>query len=351
MKGLILSGGHGTRLRPLTFPQQKQLIPVANKPVLFYGIEDVIDAGVDEIGIITGPNRKQVEETVNAREWPVPIEFIHQGDPKGLAHTIKVAEDFLGDDDFVMYLGDNILKSGIQKQAASFKETGADASIMLTEVDNPQQFGVADLREDGSVQRLVEKPDDPPSNLALVGIYFFTPAVHDAVEKIELSWRGELEITDAIQKLIEDGHEVQASGVKGWWKDTGKPGDLLHANHLVLDEIERKIEGDLKDSEIRGRVRIEEGAKVTDSTVTGPAVIGSGARVDGSLVSPYTAIGPGCRVENTEVGHSIVMQDSKLLAADRITDSVLGKGVTISKGDGHGGSRFVLGDSSEVFLE
>ena len=246
MKALILSGGHGTRLRPLTYSQQKQLIPVANKPVLFYAIEDVIEAGVKEIGIITGPNREQVIETVSSVEWDAEITFIHQGDPKGLAHAILVAEEFLDDEEFVMYLGDNILRDGIVEHARRFKELNPDSLILLTEVEEPQRFGVAELDKNGRVKRLVEKPKVPPSNYALVGVYFFKPVIIEACKDIKPSWRNELEITDAIQWLIDNGYRVEASIVKGWWKDTGKPEDILEANRLILEDIQPKMRARLR---------------------------------------------------------------------------------------------------------
>lgn len=222
MKALILSGGHGTRLRLLTYSQQKQLIPVANKPVLFYAIEDVIEAGIRDIGIIVGPNKEQVMETVNSVDWDAEIEFVYQGEPKGLAHAILVAEEFLDDEEFVMYLGDNILRDGIVTHAQRFKDLNPDSLILLTEVDEPQRFGVAELDENGRVKRLKEKPKVPPSNYALIGVYFFKPIIIEACKSIKPSWRNELEITDAIQWLIENGYRVEASIVEGWWKDTGK---------------------------------------------------------------------------------------------------------------------------------
>ena len=274
MKGLILSGGYGTRLRPITYSQQKQLIPVANKPILFYAIEDVIEAGTEEIGIIVGPNKEQVMETVKSVDWNADINFIYQGEPKGLAHTILVAEDFL-DDEFVMYLGDNILREGIAEHAKKFKENNYDSSIMLTEVENPQQFGVADINGDGTIKRLIEKPEAPPSNLALVGIYFFKSVILEACKSIKPSWRNELEITDAIQWLIDNGYEVGWTKVAGWWKDTGKPEDIFEANRLILDDLTHEIRGEVK-GEIRGRVSIDKGTKVNEkSVIKGPALIGS----------------------------------------------------------------------------
>jgi glucose-1-phosphate thymidylyltransferase len=290
MKGLILSGGYGTRLRPITYSQQKQLIPVANKPILFYAIEDVIVAGAKEIGIIVGPNKEQVEERVKSKSWEADIDFIYQGEPKGLAHTILVAENFLDTDEFVMYLGDNILREGIIEHTKKFKENKHDASIMLTEVENPQQFGVADINKDGTIKRLVEKPKVPPSNLALVGIYFFKPVIFEACKSIKPSWRNELEITDAIQWLISNGFAVGWTKVEGWWKDTGKPEDILEANRLILDGIKTKKEGTVENSRIIGRVIIEKGGEISDSIVKGPALIGRDCKIRNSYIGPTRAL-------------------------------------------------------------
>lgn len=352
MKALILSGGHGTRLRPLTYSQQKQLIPVANKPVLFYAIEDVIEAGIREIGIVVGPNAEQVKKTVLSRDWDAEIEFIYQGEPKGLAHAILVARDFLGDDDFVMYLGDNILKEGIVEHLKHFKEGNFDASILLQEVPNPQQFGVAELSEDGkTIKRLIEKPKNPPSHLALVGIYFFKPVIHEAVRNIKPSWRGELEITDAIQWLIDHGYRVGWTKVTGWWKDTGKPEDLLEANRLILDDIKTDIKVKTK-ARIHGRVVIGEGAQIDGNTVIkGPVVIGKNVVIRNSYIGPYTSIGDNVVIENTEIEDSIILPDSEIRDAGRIVESLIGRGVKIIKGNSHPlGRKFVIGDNSRIIL-
>jgi len=272
MKALILSGGHGTRLRPLTYSQQKQLIPVANKPVLFYAIEDVIKVGIKDIGIIVGPNKEQVIETVRSANWDANIEFIYQGEPKGLAHAILCAEEFLDNEEFVMYLGDNILRDGIVEHANKFRKLNPDALILLTEVEEPQRFGVAELDENGRIKRLIEKPKVPPSNYALVGVYFFKPVIIEACKNIKPSWRNELEITDAIQWLIDNGYRVEASIVTGWWKDTGKPEDILEANRLILDDIRSKNEGKVENSRIMGRVVIERRVVIKDSVIKGPCI-------------------------------------------------------------------------------
>jgi len=350
VKALILSGGSGTRLRPLTYSQQKQLIPVANKPVLFYALEDVIEAGASEVGIILGPNKDQVIDTVKSQDWGVPIEFIYQGEPKGLAHTILVAEKFL-DDDFVMYLGDNILRDGIVRHEERFINQKSDASVLLTKVEDPQRFGVADLNEDGSIRRLVEKPKVPPSNFALVGVYFFKPVIIDACKAIKPSWRNELEITDAIQWLIEQGYKVDASFVEGWWKDTGKPEDIFDANRLILDDLKTKNEGQIDGSKVMGRAIIEKGTNVERSVIMGPCIIGKDCTISDSYIGPFTSIGHGCQICGTEVENAIIMDESKIINAGRIVESLIGKNVriqeSISKPKGH---RFIVGDNSDISL-
>ncbi|ASI98376.1 glucose-1-phosphate thymidylyltransferase [Thermococcus celer] len=352
MKALILSGGHGTRLRPLTYSQQKQLIPVANKPVLFYAIEDVIEAGIHDIGIIVGPNAEQVKKTVLSRDWDARIEFIYQGEPKGLAHAILVARDYLGDDDFVMYLGDNILREGIVEHLEHFKEGNFDASILLCEVPNPRQFGVAEISEDGkTIRRLVEKPKVPPSNLALVGIYFFKPVIHEAVKNIRPSWRNELEITDAIQWLIDQGYRVGWTKVRNWWKDTGKPEDLLEANRLILDDIEADVRVQTS-ARIHGRVVIGEDSVIDEDTVIkGPVVIGKNVRIKNSYIGPYTSIGDNVVIENTEIEDSIVLEGSEIRNAGRIVESLIGRGVRIINSTSHPlGRKLVIGDNSRLIL-
>jgi glucose-1-phosphate thymidylyltransferase len=351
MKGLVLSGGFGTRLRPLTYSQQKQLIPVANKPILFYAIEDIIAAGVHDIGIIVGPNRDQVERTVKSRDWDANIDFLYQDSPRGLAHTVLISEKFMDGEPFVMYLGDNLLCDGISDHAGSFISSGADASILLTEVQHPERFGVAELDERGEVVRLVEKPKVPPSNLALVGVYLFQPVIFEAVKKIRPSWRNELEITDAIQWLVENGYHVRASVVKGWWKDTGMPEDILSANHLILDGLKTMCSGEVSDrSVVQGRVRIERGTILDDgSVVRGPVIIGKDCRISNSYIGPYTSIGDGCEIKDSEIEGSIVMDGTKIDVRRKIVDSLIGANVSISESSKKPkGYRFVVGDSSEV---
>jgi glucose-1-phosphate thymidylyltransferase len=350
MKGLILSGGHGTRLRPITYSQQKQLIPVANKPILFYAIEDLIEAGVQEIGIIVGPNREQVIETVESEDWQANIEFIQQDAPRGLAHAILVAEDFL-DDDFVMYLGDNILREGIVEHAKKFKENNHDASIMLTEVTNPEHFGIAELNGNGTIKRLVEKPKEPPSNLALVGIYFFKSVIREACKSIKPSWRNEFEITDAIQWLLDNSYNVGWTKVEGWWKDTGMPEDILEANRLILDTLTPEVQVGVP-GEIRGRVSIGEGTEVSEkSVIKGPAIIGSDCHIKDSYIGPYTSIGNNCEIIDSEVEDSVVMDDAKLLHASKVIDSMIGRGAVIEKNKRPPeGGKYIIGEFSWVRL-
>lgn len=351
MKGLVLSGGHGTRLRPLTYSQQKQLIPVANKPILFYAIEDIIASGAREIGIIVGPNREQVEKTVASREWDANFHFINQDYPRGLAHTVMIAQDFIGDNPFVMYLGDNLLCNGIVDHVKNFRESGADASILLTEVEHPERFGVAVLNEQGEIVRLIEKPKIPPSNLALVGVYLFKPVIFEAVNSIKPSWRDELEITDAIQWLVDNGYHVKASLVNGWWKDTGRPEDILSANQLILDKLDPICLGQVQEGcTIQGRVQIGECTVLENkSLVRGPAVIGRDCRISGSYIGPFSCIGDGCEIRNAEIEGSIVMDGTKIDIRRKIVDSLIGTNTQIyESSEKPKGYRFVLGDSSEV---
>ncbi len=351
MKGLVLSGGYGTRLRPLTYSQQKQLIPVANKPVLFYAIQDLIDAGIKEIYVIVGPNKEQVMETVRGAKWKAKVDFIYQDEPKGLAHTIRIAKEKLKGDSFAMYLGDNILRGGIVKAVREFERSKCEASIMLCPVPNPKEFGIATLNSKGEIVKVVEKPKLPPTNLAVIGIYLFRPAIFKAVEAIKPSWRNQLEITDAIQWLIEHRYKVKSAKVDGWWKDTGKPEDVLHANRLVLDEIELPVAG-VMGGNVSGRVRIDEGASIDASTtIKGPAVVGKGSKITGSYIGPYTSIGAGCEISGTEVSDSVIMDGAKIEHAGKIVESLVGRGVKVSRNDGFPhGHKMIVGDNSEVKL-
>ena len=352
MKGLILAGGFGTRLRPLTYSQQKQLIPVANKPILFYVIEDLIEAGIKDIGIIVGPNKAQVKEAVESKTWGAHIEFIEQEYPLGIAHTIKISKDFLDNNSFIMYLGDNILKEGVVDHVKDFEESGYDGSILLNTVENPEEFGIAVLNEHNDIVNLLEKPQNPPSNNVVIGVYLFGPKIIEAVNHLKPSQRGQLEITDAVQWLIDNGHKVKSSFVNNWWKDTGKPEDILHANRLILDDIQSKNLGKVVDSKIRGRVEIGNGSVIEkDTLVKGPALIGENCRISGSYIGPYTSVGDECEIINSEIEDSVVLNGCRVCNAGRIVDSLLGREVKIIKKNGlPEGKRLVIGDNSEVYL-
>jgi glucose-1-phosphate thymidylyltransferase len=352
LKGLILSGGRGTRLRPITFTSAKQLVPVANTPVLFYGIEAMAAAGIRDIGIIIAPETGDEirEVTGDGSRFGVEITYILQDEPNGLAHAVLTAEPFLGDEPFVMYLGDNLLQGGISDLVQAFTEHTPDALILLTPVPDPQNYGVAELSAEGAVARLVEKPAEPASNLALVGVYMFTSLIHTAARAIEPSARGELEITDAIQWLVDGGRRVESHVVRGWWKDTGRLDDMLEANRLILDTIDRRIDGELVDTQVDGRVIVEAGARLESSTVRGPAVIGAGAVVRNAYIGPYTAIGRRCVIDGAEIEHSILLEGASVEGLDgRMESSLLGRDVKISRGRTQPRAyRFMVGDQSEI---
>jgi glucose-1-phosphate thymidylyltransferase len=352
LKGLILSGGKGTRLRPITYTSAKQLVPVANKPVLFYGIEAMAAAGINEVGIIIAPETgDEIRGAAgDGSRFGVEITYIVQDEPLGLAHAVLTAEPFLGSDPFVMYLGDNLLQGGIADLVGKFRSNEPEALILLTQVPDPENYGVAELGDDGAVVRLVEKPPEPASDLALVGVYMFTPLIHDAARAIEPSARGELEITDAIQWLVDNGKRVESHVVRGWWKDTGRLDDMLEANRLILETVERRVQGELTDSQVDGRVVVEPGATLQRATVRGPAVIGSGAVLRDAYVGPYTAVGAGCVIENAEVEHSILLEASSVRGLEgRMESSLLGKNVAISRDDRQPRAyRFMVGDNSEI---
>jgi glucose-1-phosphate thymidylyltransferase len=352
LKGLILSGGAGTRLRPITHTSAKQLVPVANKPVLFYGIEALVDAGVKEIGIIIAPETgDEIREAAgDGSQFGAGITYIVQDKPAGLAHAVLTAEDFIGASPFVMYLGDNLLRDGIRGLVSTFRADEPQALILLTPVDDPQSYGVAEL--DGErIVRLIEKPKDPPSNLALVGVYLFTSAIFDAAKSLEPSWRGEYEITEAIQALIDDGQKVQSEVVRGWWKDTGQLADMLEANRLVLEELDTRLDGQIDDeSRVEGRVVLEEGASLTRSVVRGPAVIGAGACIEDAYVGPYTSIGEQVHVRRSEVEHSIVLANSVVEdLGTRMEASLLGRNVKLTRSEGPPKTlRLLVGDNCEI---
>ena len=350
MKALIPSGGAGTRLRPITHTSAKQLVPIANKPILFYGLEALAEAGIREVGLVVGDTAPEIEEAVgDGSGWGIEVTYIPQEAPLGLAHTVLISREFLGEDDFVMYLGDNVLKGGIANLVRAFTERRCAAQILLAHVLDPQRFGVAEL--DGErIVRLIEKPKDPPSDLALVGVYLFTPLIHEAVRAIEPSWRGELEITDAIQWLIDAGHEVRPHLVDGWWKDTGKLEDLLEANRLIMQDlvVEQAGTADAR-SKLVGAVALQEGSVVENSTIRGPAVIGRGTKVVDSFIGSYTSIGDDCVIEDSEIEYSVIMERCVVRGMHRLEDSLLGKEVTVERSDDKPKAyRLMVGDHGRV---
>jgi glucose-1-phosphate thymidylyltransferase len=353
MKGLILSGGRGTRLRPLTYTSAKQLVPVANKPVLFFGIEALVEAGIRDIGIVVGDTQAEIRAAVgDGSRWKARITYIEQDAPRGLAHAVLISEPFIDGEPFVMYLGDNLLNKGIVPFVDQFIQEQPAAQILLTPVPDPEMFGVAEL-QNGKVVRLVEKPKNPVSNLALVGVYMFGPAIFDSVKRIKPSFRNELEITDAIQDLIDRGLTVTPHLVEGWWKDTGKLEDMLEANRLILETLDRRVDGKVDEaSRIEGKVVIEAGAVVEQSVIRGPAIIGANARIVHAYVGPYTAIMNDVEIRESEIEHSIVLEGSKIHdLGTRVADSLIGKNVKINRIPLKPSAyRFMLGDNSEVWV-
>jgi glucose-1-phosphate thymidylyltransferase len=352
MKGLILSGGKGTRLYPLTYTSAKQLIPVANKPVLFRVIEAIHDAQIHDIGIVVGDTAEEIKTAVGRGDrWDIEITYIHQEQPLGLAHAVKVSREFLGDDRFVMFLGDNVIQGGISTLIEQFAESEWNSQIVLTRVSHPEQYGVAELDEGGRIVRLVEKPKEPISDLALVGIYMFDHHIHKAVDHIAPSWRGELEITDAIQWLVEHDYRVYPYIHRGWWIDTGRPGDMLDANGLVLEELTPKIEGYVdRDSEVDSRVTIQMGAEIVNSVIRGPTIIGEHTRVVNSYVGPFTSIYHDVVVENSEIERAIVLEHSLIRDIPaRIQDSLIGRHVNLVRSPIKPKAyKLMLGDHSQV---
>jgi glucose-1-phosphate thymidylyltransferase len=351
LKGLILSGGAGTRLRPITHTSAKQLVPVANRPVLFYGIEALVGAGITEIGIVIAPETGDEIRAAagDGDQFGATLTYIVQDRPAGLAHALLQAEEFLAGSRFVMYLGDNLLRDGISDLVEAFRRDDPDALLLLTHVSNPSEYGVAEL--DGQrITRLVEKPKTPPSDLALVGVYMFGGAIFEAARELEVSWRGELEITEAIQRLIDQGKRVESHLVTGWWKDTGRLEDMLEANRLVLEELQSRRGGDVIDSRVEGRVAIEDGAHIQGSVVRGPAIIGTGARIVDAYIGPYTSIGDGVEVIRSEIEHSIILAGSRVAdLGARMEASLLGRNVRVERSDGVPQTiRMMVGDNSEV---
>ncbi|WP_369275210.1 glucose-1-phosphate thymidylyltransferase [Streptomyces sp. R11] len=351
MKALVLSGGAGTRLRPITHTSAKQLVPVANKAVLFYGLESIAAAGITEVGVIVGDTAAEIQDAVgDGSKFGLEITYIPQERPLGLAHAVLIARDYLGDDDFVMYLGDNFIVGGIAGLVDEFRSNRPDAQILLTRVQDPRSFGVAELDDAGQVVGLEEKPEHPKSDLALVGVYLFTPVIHDAVRAITPSWRGELEITHAIQHLIDARADVRCTVIKGYWKDTGNVADMLEVNRTVLEGLTRRIDGDVDDaSETVGRVVVEEGARIFNSRIVGPAVVGAGTVVEDSYVGPFTSIAQNCRISDSELEFSIVLRDSSIRGVGRIESSLIGRHVEVTPAPSvPSAHRLVLGDHSKV---
>lgn len=351
MKALVLCGGSGTRLRPITHTMAKQLVPIANKPVLFYGLEAIREAGIDDVGIVVGETRKEIIQSVgDGSKWGLRVSYIHQEEPLGLAHAVLVSREYLGKDPFVMYLGDNLIKDGIKGIVETYRENGPNAEILLARVNEPERFGVAEL-EGGKVVRLVEKPRRPPSDLALVGVYIFDYNIMRAVEAIEPSGRGELEITDAIQWLIEGGFNVEPHVIEGWWKDTGRLEDMLEANRIMLETIEPEIHGHVdQESKVIGNVVVENGAEIINSTVRGPAVIGEQTKVVNSYIGPFTSVYFEVSIEGSEIEHSIILERSKITdIPGRIEDSLIGQNVVVGRSPLKPTAfRFMLGDNSRV---
>ena len=351
MKALVLSGGRGTRLRPITHTGAKQLIPIANKPILFYGLRAIADAGIKDVGIIVGETKEEIRKAVGTgKKWGLKVTYIEQEAPRGLAHAVKISQGYLRDEPFIMYLGDNLIKEGITSLVREFKGEKPNALILLSRVKEPQRFGVAELKK-GKVIRLTEKPKRPKSNLALVGVYMFDKNIFEAVNNIKSSFRKEYEITDAIQYLIDKGCKVHSHIIQGWWKDTGKVEDVLEANCLILESLQTKIEGKVDgDSQITGRVVVEKGARVLNSVIRGPAIIGKRSEIINSYIGPFTSIYWGTTIRNSEIEHSIILEETNINnISGRINESLIGKEVSISKSNLRPQSyRFTLGDRSRL---
>lgn len=351
MKGLVLAGGSGRRLRPITHTSAKQLLPVANRPILFYGLDQLREAGIVEVGIVVGDSEPEIREAVgDGAAFGLDVTYLRQDAPLGLAHAVLAAEGFLGSDDFVMVLGDNLIEGGLGALTERFRTTGPSAQLLLKAVPDPRAFGVAELGPDGAVVRLVEKPTQPTSDLALVGAYAFSPDILDAARRISPSWRGELEITDAVQLLVEEGREVRASVLEGWWLDTGKKDDLLEANRVVLSGLSGRVDGWLDDaSTVTSDVVVERGARLVRSRVIGPAIIGEGAVLEDAEIGPFTSVGAGCRVERCRVERSVLMERCELSDLSDVEGSLLGREVRISRAShGRVAHRLLLGDHAHL---
>ncbi|MDQ2743891.1 MAG: glucose-1-phosphate thymidylyltransferase [Chloroflexota bacterium] len=351
MKALVLAGGTGARLRPITYTSAKQLLPVANKPVLFYGLEAIRDAGITDVGLVVGDSTDAIKSAVgDGSRFGLQATYIHQQAPLGLAHAVLVAREFLADDDFVMYLGDNFTVGGITALVHQFCSARPDAQLLLSRVRDPRQFGVVELNSSGQIASLTEKPEQPKSNLALAGIYMFTPVIHEAVQHLTPSRRGELEITEAIQWLLETGRLVTSTVISGYWKDTGNVADMLEVNQLVLESIKPTCRGTVDESsEVIGRVVIERGAHVCGSRVVGPAIIGADSKIVGSYIGPFTSIGHDCVIKGSEIEHSILLPGASVRGVGRIEASLIGHDAEVTTAPqvprAH---RLILGDHSKI---
>ncbi|MDP6893830.1 MAG: glucose-1-phosphate thymidylyltransferase [Acidimicrobiales bacterium] len=355
MKGLILAGGSGRRLRPITHKTAKQLVPIANKPILHYVIEDLVGVGITDLGIVVGDTAKEIEESVgNGSQWNADITYIHQEEPLGLAHAVLISEPFLGQEKFIMYLGDNMFEDSLHAVVEDFEKSSTNARLLLAKVDNPQAFGVAEVDEQGAIKGLVEKPENPKSDLALVGVYLFDSTIHRAVKAIEPSDRGELEITDAIQWMIDKENSIEHKTLEGWWIDTGKKDPLLLCNELILEKIETLLLSQIGETvTLKGEIATGENVEIIDSNIQGPVVIGSGVRIERSCIGPYVSIGDDCKIEDSSVERSVLMEKSYVSGVTQLTKSVLGREVEIdgTETEFQESTSVMLGDGTKVNLK
>ena len=355
MKGLILAGGSGRRLRPITHKKAKQLVPIANKPILHYVIEDLVGVGITDLGIVVGDTAKEIEKSVgNGSQWNADITYIHQEEPLGLAHAVLISEPFLGEEKFIMYLGDNMFEDSLHAVVEDFEKSSTNARLLLAKVDNPQAFGVAEVDEQGAIKGLVEKPENPKSDLALVGVYLFDSTIHRAVKAIEPSDRGELEITDAIQWMIDEENSIGHKTLEGWWIDTGKKDPLLLCNELILEKIETLLLSQIGETvTLKGEIVTGENVEIIDSNIQGPVVIGSGVRIERSDIGPYVSIGDDCKIEDSSVERSVLMEKSYVSGVTQLTKSVLGREVEIdgTETEFQESTSVMLGDGTKVNLK